>query len=89
MITTLLISYPPIQNAALNHLSHVQLFVDVDCSPPGSSVRGILQARTLERVAMLSSMGVFPTQRLNLCLLCLLEGKFFITSATWEDPDTK
>ena len=29
----------------------------VDCSPPGSSVRGILQARILERVAMPSSRG--------------------------------
>ena len=27
----------------------------VDCSPPGSSVRGILQARILEWVAMLFS----------------------------------
>ena len=29
----------------------------VDCSPPGSSVRGILQVRTLEWVAMPSSRG--------------------------------
>ena len=29
----------------------------VDCSPPGSSVHGILQARKLEWVAMLSSRG--------------------------------
>ena len=29
----------------------------MDCSPPGSSVHGILQARTLEWVAMTSSMG--------------------------------
>ena len=28
-----------------------------DCSPPGSSVYGILQARTLERVAISSSRG--------------------------------
>ena len=28
-----------------------------DCSPPGSSVHGILQVRTLEWVAMLSSRG--------------------------------
>ena len=30
-----------------------------DCSPPGSSVHGILQARTLECVAMPSSRGSF------------------------------
>ena len=29
----------------------------VDCSPPGSSVHGIFQARTLEWVAMPSSRG--------------------------------
>ena len=33
-------------------LSHVQPFVTVDCSPPGSSVRGISQARILEWVAI-------------------------------------
>ena len=30
----------------------------MDCSPPGSSVPGILQARILEWVAMPSSMGL-------------------------------
>ena len=30
-----------------------------DCSPPGSSVHGILQARILEWVAMPSSRGIF------------------------------
>ena len=29
----------------------------VDCSPPGSSVHGVLQARILEWVAMLFSRG--------------------------------
>ena len=38
--------------------------------PPGASVCGILQARTLEGVAMLSSRGsIFPTQGSNPCLL--------------------
>ena len=32
----------------------------VDCSPPGSSVHGILQARILEWVAMPSSRGDLP-----------------------------
>ena len=32
----------------------------MDCSPPGSSVHGILQARTLEWVAMPSSKGSSP-----------------------------
>ena len=42
------------------------LWDPMDCSPPGSSVHGILQARVLEWVAMPSSRGVFPTQGSNL-----------------------
>ena len=34
----------------------------VDCSPPNSSVHGILQARILEWVAISFSRGIFPTQ---------------------------
>ena len=37
----------------------------MDCSPPVSSVRGILQARTLEWVAISFSRGIFPTQGSN------------------------
>ena len=33
------------------------LYNPMDCSPPGSSVQGMLQARTLEWVAMPSSRG--------------------------------
>ena len=40
-----------------------------DCSPPGSSVHGILQARILEWVAVPSSRGIFPIQGSNLRLL--------------------
>ena len=40
-----------------------------DCSPPNSSVHGILQARVPERVAMPSSRGIFLTQGWNQCLL--------------------
>ena len=44
----------------------------MDCSPLGSSVHGILQARILEWVAVPSSRGIFLTQGLNLHLLRLL-----------------
>ena len=44
----------------------------MDCSPPGSSVHGISQARILEWAAISSSRGIFPTRGLNLCLLCVL-----------------
>ena len=37
----------------------------MDCSLPGSSDHGILQARILEWVAILSSMGIFLTQGSN------------------------
>ena len=37
----------------------------MDCSPPGSSVHGILQVRILEWVARLSPRGIFPMQRPN------------------------
>ena len=41
----------------------------VDCSPMGSSVHGILQARILEWVAILFPRGVFLTQGSNPVLL--------------------
>ena len=37
--------------------SCLTLYDHVDCSPPGSSVHGILQARILERIAMACSRG--------------------------------
>ena len=52
--------------------SYLTLCNPMDCSPPGSSVHGILQARTLEWVAMPSSRGSFPTQGSDPRLLCLL-----------------
>ena len=41
----------------------------MDCSLPGSSVHGILQARILEWVAISFSRGIFPTQGSNPGLL--------------------
>ena len=43
----------------LSHFSPVWLCDPLDCSPPGSSVHGILQARTLKRVAIPSSRGPY------------------------------
>ena len=37
----------------------------MDCSPPGSSVQGNLQARILEWVAMPSLQGIFPPRDSN------------------------
>ena len=50
--------------------SCLTLWDPMDCSPPGSSVRGIFQARILEWVAILQR--TFLTQGSNLHLLCLL-----------------
>ena len=47
----------------------------MDCSPPGSSVHGILQARILEWVAIPFSRG--PSQpRDRTCIFCIV-GRFF------------
>ena len=43
----------------LSHFSHVRLCKPMDCSPPGSSVHGILQSRILEWVAIPSFWGSF------------------------------
>ena len=52
------------------HGRWVTLVVSDSLRPYGSSVHGISQARILEWVAMFQ--GIFLTQGLNLCLLCLL-----------------
>ena len=52
----------------------------MDCSPPGSSVHGILQARVLEWVAISSYRGSSPP-RDRICISCgsCITGRFFIT----------
>ena len=57
----------------------------MDCNPPGSPVRGILQARILEWVAM-PSPGDLPDPGIELASLMspALAGGFFATGATWE-----
>ena len=46
------------------------LWDPMDCSPPGSSVHGISQARVLEWVTYHALLqGIIPIQGLNLCLL--------------------
>ena len=54
-------------------LSSLTLHNPMDCSLPGCSVRGVLQARTLEWVAISFSRGSLGPREGNfLCLLCLL-----------------
>ena len=59
----------------------------MDCSPPGSSVHGILHAIILEWVAMpppedLTDPGIESESLLSPALA----GRFFTTIATWEAP---
>ena len=49
--------------------SYPTLCDTMDCSPPGSSVHGVLQARILEWVAIFFSRGSSLTQGSNPCLL--------------------
>ena len=55
----------------------------MDCSPPGSSVLGILQARTLEWVSMPSSRGSSPS-RDQTWVFCIALG--FFTTEPLEKP---
>ena len=64
-------------------------FDPIDCSPPSSSVHGILQARIQEWVAMPSSRGssnpgINPTSLKSPALA----GEFFTNSATWYKVHT-
>ena len=64
-------------------LSQLQLFVTpVDCSPRGSSVHGILQARKLEWVAISSFRG--SSQPRDQTWVSRIAGGFFTISATRE-----
>ena len=60
----------------------------MDYSPPGSSVRGILQARILEWLPCpspgdLPNPGIKPASLMSPALV----GEFFTTNSTWEAPN--
>ena len=64
-------------------LSCVQLFCGLmDCSPPGSSVHGILQARILEWAAISSSRGASRTR--DRTRFSCIGGRILYHWATWE-----
>ena len=62
--------------------SCLALFDPVDCTPPGSSVRGIFQARILEWVAILFSRG--SSQPRNRTWVFCTAGRLFTIWATKE-----
>ena len=66
-------------------LSHVWLWGPMDCSPPGSSVHGIFQARILECAAISFSRGYSqPKDWTHISWSPALAGRFFTTSPTLE-----
>ena len=57
----------------------------MDCSPPGSSDHGILQARLLEWIAIPFSRDLPNPEMEPMSLMSpALAGRFFTTSATWD-----
>ena len=56
----------------------------MDCSLPGSSVHGILQARILEWVALVPDPGI----QLSSLRSPAMAGGFYTSGATWENPVT-
>ena len=80
-----------VSKAKAKSLSHVRLFATaMDCSPAGSSVHGIFQARVLEWIAIPFSRGA-PDPGLKPASLtppALVDG-IFTTSATWEVAQCK
>ena len=57
------------------HVQSLQSYYPMDCSPPGSSIHGILQARILEWVTMPSSKGS-SQPRDQTCVSCIAGGFF-------------
>ena len=66
-------------------LSRIQLCDPMVCSPPGSSVRGIFQARILEWVAISYSKG-YSQPRDWICISCIscIGRQILYHWATWE-----
>ena len=60
----------------------------MDCSPPGSSVHGVLQAKNTGVGCHAHLQGYLPNPRIESASLTspALAGRFFTTSTTWEAP---
>ena len=70
--------------AVLSHQSCLTLCNPMDCSPPGSSVHGILQARILEWVTISYSRGSsWPRDWINISCISCIAGKLFTHWATF------
>ena len=59
-------------------------FQTMDCSPPGSPVHGIFQARILELIAISFSRGSSQPRDQTVSLSPALAGRFFNHCTSWE-----
>ena len=77
----------PVKVKVLAALSCPTLCNPMNCSPPGSSVHGILQAKILEWVAILFSRGIFLTQGPNPGLLHCRQTFYHLSQqGSWVHP---
>ena len=70
-------------------LSHscLTLYDPLDCSPPGSSVHGIFQARILKWVSISYSRGSsWPRNQAHISCVSCIGSKILYHWATWEAP---
>ena len=57
----------------------------VDCSPPGSSLHGIFQARILEQVVISYSKGPFqPRDQIHVSCISCIDRQILFHRTTWE-----
>ena len=68
------------KNSFLNDQSRPTLCDPMDCSPPGSSVRGILQERILDGVTIFSFRGLsWPRDQTHISCVSCIANRFFTT----------
>ena len=69
-------------------LSHVWLCDPMDCSPPGSSVQGILLARILEQLAIFhSKVSSWPRNQTGISCVSWIGKIILYHCATWISVD--
>ena len=78
-----------VQCSAQSLQSHPTLRNPMDRNPPGSSVHGILQARILEWVAMISSRGSSQSRvQIHISCVSCFAGRFFTTEPSGKPSHT-
>ena len=79
------------ENIKWKSLSRVWLCNRMDCGPPDSSIRGVLQARVLDWVAISFSSG--PSWHMDQTQVFCIAGRFFTVwdskEAPWECKNDK